>query len=168
MRVGRLAVAGSSETIDLDKIVAGLPNRIHQVADSYVAKFADRVALLEDGASWTYRELDRSVKEIATVLGSLGVRAGDRMIIVSENCIALAALLLAASRIDAWAIVANPRLSPRELDQIRDHSGARRMLFHLQGFEGSCGSRVALRRRKPAAGIAETDRRRSAERRRGR
>ncbi len=29
---------------------------------------------------------------------SLGIRAGDRMIIVSENCIALAALLLAASR----------------------------------------------------------------------
>src|SRR5467141_730102 len=129
MRVGRLAVAELSETIDLDKIVAGLPNRIHQLADSYVAKSPDRVALLEDGASWTYRELDRSVKEVATVLGSLGVRAGDRMIIVSENCIALAALLLAASRIDAWAIVANPRLSPRELDQIRDHSGARRMFF---------------------------------------
>src|SRR5712672_1432278 len=129
MRVGRLAVAELSETIDLDKIVAGLPNRIYQVADSYVAKVPDRVALLEDGASWTYRELDRSVKEIATVLGSLGVRAGDRMIIVSENCIALAALLLAASRIDAWAIVANPRLSARELDQIRDHSGARRMFF---------------------------------------
>ena len=51
------------------------------------------------------------------------------MIIVSENCIALAALLLAASRIDAWAIVANPRLSPRELDQNRDHSGARRMFL---------------------------------------
>src|SRR6266700_2050456 len=51
------------------------------------------------------------------------------MIIVSENCIALAALLLAASRIDAWAIVANPRLSPRELDLIRDHSGARRTFF---------------------------------------
>jgi long-chain acyl-CoA synthetase len=34
-------------------------------------------------------------------------------------------MLLAASRIDAWAIVVNPRLSARELDQIRDHSGAR-------------------------------------------
>jgi long-chain acyl-CoA synthetase len=124
-----MAVAELSETIDLDEIVAGLPNRIHHVADSYVAKFPDRVALLEDGTSWTYRDLDRSVKEIATVFGSLGVRAGDRMIIVSENGIALAALLLAASRIDAWAIVANPRLSPRELDQIRDHSGARRMFF---------------------------------------
>src|ERR1700686_1593337 len=51
------------------------------------------------------------------------------MMIVSENCVALAALLLAASRIDAWAIVVNPRLSARELDQIRDHSGARRVFL---------------------------------------
>src|SRR3984893_3215851 len=129
MRAGRSSVAESSETINLDKIVAGLPNRIHQVADSYLAKFPDSVALLEEDASWTDRELDRSVKDVAAGLKSLEVGAGDRMVIVSENCIALAALLLAASRIDAWAIVANPRLSARELDQIRDHSGARRGFF---------------------------------------
>jgi long-chain acyl-CoA synthetase len=34
------------------------------------------------------------------------------MMVVSENCIALTGLLLAASRLDAWAIVANPRLFP--------------------------------------------------------
>jgi acyl-CoA synthetase (AMP-forming)/AMP-acid ligase II len=124
-----LAVTKQSEAIDLAEINAGLPRRIHQVADGHVAGSPDRVALIEDGTSWTYRELDRSVKEIAAVLALLGVRPGDRVIIVSENCIALAALLLAASRIDAWAIVANPRLSARELDQIRDHSGARRMFF---------------------------------------
>ncbi len=122
-------MAKLSEAIDLDEIAAGLPDRIHQVIDSPVAESPDRIALVEDGACWSYRELDRSVTEISSVLTSLGVRAGDRMIIVSENCIALAALLLAASRIDAWAIVANPRLSARELDQIRDHSGARRMFF---------------------------------------
>jgi acyl-CoA synthetase (AMP-forming)/AMP-acid ligase II len=118
-----------SEAIDLGEIAVGLPGRIHGVIDRHVAESPDRVALIEDGASWTYRDLDRSVVDVAAALRSLGVRAGDRMIIVSENCIALAALLLAASRIDAWAIVANPRLSARELDQIRLHSGARRMFF---------------------------------------
>ncbi len=77
----------------------------------------------------SYRELDRTLKETAEALGALGIRGGDRIMIVSENCIALACLLLAASGLDAWAIVANPRLSPRELDQIRDHSGARRSFF---------------------------------------
>ena len=122
-------MAELSETINLDEIAVGLPRRIHEVTARQVAKAPDRIALVEDGASWSYRDLDQRVSEIATVLSSLGIRAGDRMIIVSENCIALAALLLATSRLDAWAIVANPRLSARELDQIRDHSGARRMFF---------------------------------------
>lgn len=118
-----------SEAISLDEIAVGLPGRIHGVAASQAAKAPSRIALVEDGASWTYGDLERRVNEVAGVLSSLGIRAGDRLIIVSENCIALAALLLAASRLDAWAIVANPRLSARELDQIRDHSGARRMFF---------------------------------------
>ena len=118
-----------SEALDLSEISAGLPGRIHQVIDRHVAASPRRTALVENGACWSYRELDRAVVDVAAGLDSLGVRAGDRMVIVSENCIALAALLLAASRIDAWAIVANPRLSARELDQIRDHSGARRMFF---------------------------------------
>lgn len=118
-----------SDAINLDEVAVGLPRRIHEVTARQVAKAADRIALVEDGACWSYRELEQRVSEIAAVLSTLGIRAGDRMVIVSENCIALAALLLATSRLDAWAIVANPRSSARELDQIRDHSGARRMFF---------------------------------------
>jgi long-chain acyl-CoA synthetase len=122
-------VAELSEAINLDEIAVGLPRRIHDVTARQAANAPDRIALVEDGASWSYRDLDQRVSEIAAVLSSLGIRAGDRMIIVSENCIALAALLFATSRLDAWSIVANPRLSARELDEIRDHSGARRMFF---------------------------------------
>ena len=122
-------MAKLSDVSDLAEIAAGLPRRLHQVYDRHLAVTPDHIALIEDGGSLTYRELDRSVAEVADSLVSLGIRPGDRMMIVSENCIALAGLLLAASRIDAWAIVANPRLSARELDQIRDHSGARRMFF---------------------------------------
>jgi long-chain acyl-CoA synthetase len=110
-------------------VLASLPARIHQVMDPHVAATPDRPALIEDGASLSYRELDRNVKAVADALAGLGIRGGDRIMIVSENCIALACLLFAASRLNAWAIVVNPRLSPRELDQIRDHSGARRAFF---------------------------------------
>jgi acyl-CoA synthetase (AMP-forming)/AMP-acid ligase II len=129
LHVGRAAVPELSEASDLAAIVAGLPRRIHEVTGPHVAQSPDRIALVEDGAALSYRVLDRSVAEMAGALRALGVRPGDRMMIVSENCIALAVLLLAASRIEAWAIVANPRLSARELDQIRGHSGARRMFF---------------------------------------
>jgi acyl-CoA synthetase (AMP-forming)/AMP-acid ligase II len=111
------------------EIVKVLPNRIHEVMDPHVAATPDRTALIDDKATLTYRELDRAVKGTADALRALGVRAGDRILLVSENSIPLACLLLAASRLDAWAIVVNPRLSPREINQIRDHSGARRMFF---------------------------------------
>jgi long-chain acyl-CoA synthetase len=111
------------------EIVKVLPNRIHEVMDPYVAATPDRTALIDDKATLTYRELDRAVQGTADALRALGVRTGDRMMLVSENSIPLACLLLAASRLDAWAIVVNPRLSPREINQIRDHSGARRMFF---------------------------------------
>ena len=106
-----------------------LPHRIHEVMDAHVVASPDRTALIDDNATLTYRELDRAVERHVDALRALGVRAGDRVMLVSENSIPLACLLFAASRLDAWAIVANPRLSPRELDQIRDHSGARRMFF---------------------------------------
>ena len=111
------------------EIVNTLPHRIHEVMDAHVVASPDRTALIDDKASLTYRELDRAVGDAADALRALGIRAGDRVMLVSENSIPLACLLFAASRLDAWAIVANPRLSPRELDQIRDHSGARRMFF---------------------------------------
>jgi acyl-CoA synthetase (AMP-forming)/AMP-acid ligase II len=122
-------VAEVSQAIGIEEIAASLPRRLHAIVDRYVAETPDHVALVEDGWAWSYRELDGHVRDVARDLSALGVRAGDRVMIVSENCIALAALLLAASRLDAWVIVANPRLAAREIDQIRDHSGARRVFF---------------------------------------
>ena len=117
------------EPDDATRILASLPRRIHSVIDRHAAETPTRVALVEDGGSWTYGHLRDAVDDIARDLTKIGMRPGDRLMIVSENSIALAGLLLAASRLDVWAIVVNPRLSARELDQIRDHSGARRVLL---------------------------------------
>jgi len=48
--------------------------------------------------------------------------------------VAAAVLLLALSRLDAWVIIVNPRLSQREVEQIREHSGARLVLFTSRSF----------------------------------
>jgi long-chain acyl-CoA synthetase len=118
-----------ADTEYVSRTLAGLPRRIHEVIDRYAAETPEHLALSEEDNEWSYEKLHRSVGEIAERLQTLEIRAGDRMMIVSENCVALAAMLLAASRIDAWAIVVNPRLSARELDQIREHSGARRVFL---------------------------------------
>src|SRR5260370_1194908 len=59
----------------------------------------------------------------------LGVRLGDRVMIVLENCRAFIAILLALVRLDAWPVLVNAHLSAREIDEIRDHCGARRLIY---------------------------------------
>jgi acyl-CoA synthetase (AMP-forming)/AMP-acid ligase II len=138
-------------------ILEGLPNRIHQVFERHVAATPDSIAVIGDGEKLTYRQFDRAVAGTADALRELGIRAGDRVMIVSENCIALACLLFATSRLDAWAIVANPRLSARELDQISDHSGARRVFFTAEVSEEAAAhasrSEADIRDVGPLSGI---------------
>jgi acyl-CoA synthetase (AMP-forming)/AMP-acid ligase II len=49
--------------------------------------------------------------------------------LVCENCRASVATLLALAGLDAWPVLVNARLSAREVDEIRDHCGARRIIY---------------------------------------
>src|SRR6202050_2153231 len=49
--------------------------------------------------------------------------------LVCENCRAFVAIFLALAEMDAWPVLVNARLSPREIDLIRDHCGARRVIY---------------------------------------
>jgi acyl-CoA synthetase (AMP-forming)/AMP-acid ligase II len=49
--------------------------------------------------------------------------------IVCENCRALVAILLAVAGLDAWPVLVNARLAGREIEIIRNHSGARRVIY---------------------------------------
>jgi len=99
------------------------PDRTHDACDN--------PPLTETSGSWTYSELDGAITETQAWLAELGVRAGDRVMIVSENCRAFVAVLLAVAGIDAWAVPVNAKLSPQEIDAIRDHCGARRLIYTM-------------------------------------
>ncbi|WP_144631101.1 class I adenylate-forming enzyme family protein [Bordetella genomosp. 13] len=89
----------------------------------------DQPALSDDHAAWTYAQLDGRVDEAADFLRGLGLGPGDRVMLVGENSAALAALILAAGRIDAWAVLENARRAPLEVDAIVDLAQPRRVVF---------------------------------------
>ena len=55
--------------------------------------------------------------------------AGDRVLIVGENCAAAGVIAFALSRLDAWVCIVNGRLSPREIDGIIAHAMPRRVIY---------------------------------------
>jgi long-chain acyl-CoA synthetase len=117
---------------EADKILAELPDRISDVIKPFARQNPDHPALVQGDVTWTYADLAAIVASTAITLADYGVRPGDRVMIVSENSLALAAILLAISEIDAWSVIVNPRLSEREIDLIREHSGARRVFYTIE------------------------------------
>jgi acyl-CoA synthetase (AMP-forming)/AMP-acid ligase II len=113
----------------MSEIFMTLPTRISDVFSHWAEQTPDRPALVEAGCTWTYRELASVVAATASWLRESGVRPGDRVMIVCENCRAFVAILFALSQLDAWAVLVNARLSAGEVDKIRDHCGARRVIY---------------------------------------
>jgi len=110
-------------------LLRNLPERISDVIKPWSEHSPDRLALVEASGSWTYRQLASAVVDTQRWLRDSGVRPGDRVMIVCENCRAFVVILLALAGLDAWPVLVNARLSAREVDEIRDHCGARRVIY---------------------------------------
>jgi acyl-CoA synthetase (AMP-forming)/AMP-acid ligase II len=110
-------------------ILKSLPANIRDVITPRTDRAPDRLAFVETSGSWTYRQLNDAVGRASAWLQDSGVRPGDRVMLVCDNCRAFIAIFLALTGMDAWPVLANARLSAREIDDIRDHCGARRVVY---------------------------------------
>jgi long-chain acyl-CoA synthetase len=116
-----------------------LHTRISDVVKPWAERSPDRPAVVEASGAWTYRQLASAIADTQAWLRQLGVRPGDRVMIVGENSRAFVTILLAAAGIDAWPVLVNARLSSREVDQIQNHCGARRVLYTTSASPAAAG-----------------------------
>jgi len=114
---------------DIASTLAGLPRRISHVPLAWAVRAPQAPALRAEDTVLTYGELAAAIAAAKEALLGLGVRPGDRVMIVNENSIGLVALVFATSELDAWAVIVNARMSPREIDIIRDHCRPRRVFY---------------------------------------
>lgn len=103
--------------------------RIHEPLAFWARHRPDAPAISENGVARSYAELEADVALCAGFLSARGVGAGDRVMILMENGLAGVTLLLAASKLGAWAVPVNARLSPREVEAISAHAGPRITLY---------------------------------------
>ena len=103
--------------------------RLEDIPAHWARERPGAAVLHEGDRSWTWRELDEARVALAASLNDQGVRPGDRVMVIGENCAAMVALLFAIPSLDAWTVNVNARLTPREIDAIRAHCGARRTIY---------------------------------------
>ncbi len=151
-------MARQIDAMSCAEILDGLPNRISDVIARHVDERPHDPAFVEGGRAWSYLEFGQAVDAVAADFKRLQIRPGDRVLLAAENSVALSACIFACCKLDAWPVVANPRLSPRELDQIYLHSGARRTIIHAQlskeGADHAARLKAETRKTGPFGGIA--------------
>lgn len=105
------------------------PRTVQEIVALQARHAPERIALVENGRRCSYGELQRAIEITAEWLAQSGVRARDRVMLVCENSIAAVALYFACTSLGAWPVIANARLSAREIDEIHEHCGSRLVVF---------------------------------------
>lgn len=107
-----------------------MTTRIHQLLDHWLTEAPDQPFIhLPDGRSLTFADLGALTDAAEAELQALGVRPGDRVMGVAENCPEHAALILACSRVGAWSCGVNARMAPGEIDAFAARADARVVYF---------------------------------------
>lgn len=111
------------------QLLATLPSRISDIPRRWAERAPHAPALHDGVRHWTYAELMAAVNQAAAQLRAWQLRPGDRLAVIGENCVGQVVLSFAAAELDVWIVHINGRLSPREVDVVLEHSGARRAIY---------------------------------------
>ncbi len=103
--------------------------RLEEIPAQWAERRPDGVVLREGARTWTWDELERAREHLAGTLAALGVRGGDRVMLVGENCASMVALFFALATLDAWIVNVNARMSAREIELVRAHCTPRRVIY---------------------------------------
>jgi long-chain acyl-CoA synthetase len=87
-------------------------------------RYPDNKALLFQGTTWTYRELDQAVSRFTSALRELKVRPGDRVSIVLPNIIQTVVAIYGALGAGAVVVMHNPRNDDMQLQYQLSNAGS--------------------------------------------
>lgn len=106
-----------------------LPNRIGDLPRKWAKLTPDDIALVQEQRTWTWLEFTQIIDKTSEFLTTNGVRAGDRVMVVCENCQLVPCMLFAITNLNAWAVIVNARLSDQEVDNMIEHCQPRRVIY---------------------------------------
>ena len=97
--------------------------------DRSAAVYPNKPAVIYNGATLTYAQLDERVTRLASALRQAGVRKGDRVAFMLPNIPQMLEGHYGPMRLGAILVAINIRLSAREIAYILNHSGAKVLVF---------------------------------------
>ena len=104
-------------------------NTLYELARNSVEKFASKIAFsMFEGEDVTYAEAGRRIAKVQEILTDAGLRAGDKVALLSSNMPNWGVCYFAVTSAGMVAVPILPDFSGEELDMIIEHSEAKALL----------------------------------------
>ncbi len=110
--------SGVPHTLDIPRVT------LHRMLDRAWRRFPRRPALLFLGRQITYKTLSAHANRFAHALQALGVRQGDRILLLMPNVPQLVMAFYGTVRLGAIAVMGNPLATAEELTRQANQSGS--------------------------------------------
>lgn len=109
-----------------------------------VLLYPEKVVIEQDDVRLTYRELEQRTQKTASLLSSLGIRRGDKVLLLMSNDYRFVEVLFGVLRTGAIAVPANIKLGHDNLAYIAEHSESVMMIATMDMAEKARGIRQAV------------------------
>ncbi|VWC57510.1 class I adenylate-forming enzyme family protein [Burkholderia lata] len=141
-----------------------MAERIHELLDRWLTDDPERPFIHLADRTLSYADVGALADALSRELQADGVRAGDRVLVVAENCPEHAALLIACSRVGAWSCGVNARMAPGEVDAFAAKADAR-VLYFTSEVSPAAGAHAARHDARPSCvgGLARSAMRAAAQ-----
>ncbi|KAB1204227.1 4-coumarate--CoA ligase 1 [Morella rubra] len=100
---------------------------LHTYCFENLSQFKDRPCLINgaDGVTYTYAEVEHTARKVAAGLDKLGIKQGDVIMLLLQNCPEFVFAFLGASYVGAVITTANPFYTPAEVAKQAKASNAK-------------------------------------------
>jgi len=131
--------------------------REHWVAqvDRHAAGRGDQAALRFQGATITWRQFADRIRRLADAFARRGVRAGERVAVMTGNCPEFLETVIAANRLGAIAVPLNFRLSGPEAAYVLEDCGAALLVADRLCARTAAAALAQLPARPPVLGVGD-------------
>jgi len=120
-------------------------------------KFPDRMALKDARRMLTFKQYNERSCRLANGLLKLGLKKGDRLCILSHNCLEFMELYAATAKTGIVAVPINWRISPHDMEYVIMDSDAKAVIVGEKFLETVNGFRQKIKNIHPGSFIAISD-----------
>jgi acyl-CoA synthetase (AMP-forming)/AMP-acid ligase II len=108
---------------------------IGDIATNNARRYPDKRALVDAGREFTWAQVDDRSRRLASYLVRLGLKPGDRVMVIARNCIEWPEISFGLAKAGLIAVPVNIRLAPDEVAHVRDDCGASAVIIHADHVE---------------------------------